>query len=226
MLYTLCMNNKIVKCQRETLEALSGKIDNFYLAGGTALSLFYFQHRMSIDLDFFTQDFNAAEIVRISEYLSGALGRKVEPIGRKLDAKTAKMLVYNIHFPKDILLKIDFVEDVIKLLKETISIEGIRVLSLEDIFLRKLYALLSRIDAKDFYDVYHLSHTFMPLSRFIQQYCNQIMMEDIIKWYKSYDRMAMIDGVLELASDKRPDYKKMERHFKKEINEIIENEIG
>ena len=57
MLYTLCMNKRIVSCQKTVLKALSGRMDNFYLAGGTALSLFYFQHRLSVDLDFFTQNF-------------------------------------------------------------------------------------------------------------------------------------------------------------------------
>ena len=47
------MRKLVTVCQKKVLKKLSGKIDDFYLAGGTALSLFYFQHRLSVDLDFF-----------------------------------------------------------------------------------------------------------------------------------------------------------------------------
>jgi hypothetical protein len=115
-------------------------------------------------------------------------------------------------------------------------------MSLEDIYMRKLYAVAGyiarsddigrtapiggRIEAKDFYDLYYLSHTFIPLAGFVKKYCNPVIIEGLIRWFRTYDRMKMMDGILEIKTDKKIDYKKMERHFKEEIDKIIEKEIG
>jgi predicted nucleotidyltransferase component of viral defense system len=232
----------ILKYQQDVLKALSGKVNDFYLAGGTALSLFYFQHRLSVDLDFFTHKFIYPEIARIVDDLSHVLKKKVEIKGQSLTDKTAKIVVYNIHFTNTTALKLDFVEDVVDLIKKTKVVDGINILSLEDIYLRKIYALVGmvrtldeigrekfiggRVDAKDFYDVYFLSHTFMPLSRFVIKYCNSTIIEAVVKWFRTYDRMAMIDGVLTLDTNKAVDCRMVEKHFKKEIDKILEYELG
>jgi len=233
---------KIVMYQQDVLKALSGKIDSFYLAGGTALSLFYFQHRLSVDLDFFTRDFVYSNIEQTVNYLEGALKKKISLEGRVLEKKFAKMAVYNIHFTSADAMKLDFVEDTVGLLKKTKIIDGIHILSLEDIYLRKVYALAGmvrildeagrdkfiggRADAKDFYDVYFLSRTFAPLSEFVIRNCGRTIMEAIVKWFRTYDRMAMIDGVLTLDTNKAVDCRAIERHFKKEVDKILEFEIG
>lgn len=234
-------NESTRKQQERVLKALSGRIDEFYLAGGTALSLFYFQHRLSVDLDFFTQEFSQKRIREIMDFLQDALKRKVELKGHSLGEKEAKMLVYHVYFGPTQILKIDFIEDTSPLLKPTKRVEDIRVMSLEDIYVRKLYAIvgaLSRIDAigrkkfvggrleaKDFYDLYVLSHTFTPLSMFVEKYGSPLIREGLVRWFRSYDRMNMIDGVLTLKIGNEVDYKKIENHFKKEIDKIIETQL-
>ena len=152
------------------------------------------------------------------------------------------MMVYNIYFTPKNVLKIDFVEDSVDLIKEPKKVDGINVLSLEDIYIRKLYALAGMIkgfdeagraqftggrsDAKDFYDLYFLSHTFIPISRFVKRYCDATMIEAVIRWFRTFDRMAMMDGILTLDTDKKIDYKNFEKHFKKEIDKIIEEQLG
>ena len=128
---------KILRYQQDVLKALSGKVDDFYLAGGTALSLFYFQHRLSVDLDFFASDFVYSDVKRMVTYLENALRKKITIKGQNLRGKTAKIVVYDVHFTANETLKIDFVEDTVNLLKEPKLVDGIRVLSLEDIYLRK-----------------------------------------------------------------------------------------
>lgn len=83
-----------------------------------------------------------------------------------------------------------------------------------------------RLEAKDFYDLYFLSNTFMSLSKFIEKYGNPVIIEGLVRWFRSYDRMAMMDGVLTLDVNKKVDYKKMEGYFKKEIDKIIESQLG
>jgi len=236
------MDKKIAKHQKDVLKALSGRAGNFYLAGGTALSLFYFQHRLSVDLDFFARYFIYSDVKRIVTHLENTLKKKMTLKAQSLKEKTAKIVVYNMHFTANDTLKIDFVEDTVNLLKEPKLVDGIRVLSLEDIYLRKLYALAGmfktadetrrskfmggRTDAKDFYDAYFLSHTFMPLSKFVAKYCDYAIMEAIVRWFRTFDRMYMMDGVLTLNTNKAIDYKLIERHFKAEVNKIIDYEIG
>ena len=52
--------------QRQLLKHIgqSSIANNFYLTGGTALAAFFLHHRLSEDLDFFTADPNAVQLVR------------------------------------------------------------------------------------------------------------------------------------------------------------------
>ena len=54
---------------REILKSLAWKLEDFYMVGGTALSLFYFHHRFSFDIDFFTRNFDFKKIDKITGYL-------------------------------------------------------------------------------------------------------------------------------------------------------------
>ena len=232
----------IRKYQGIALKALAGKIDDFYLAGGTALSLFYFQHRFSVDLDFFTDRFSQERIKDIINYLENSIKKKIQLVGRNSDKKKAGILVYNAYFTKNNVLKIDFIEDTVKLVKPTKVVEGIRILSLDDIYLRKLYAvsgavsvkdsigrdkfLGGRIESKDLFDIYYLSNTFMPVSKFVKKYGNSLIVEGLIQWFRMYDRMEMMEGIMTLDTDKEIDCRKIENHFKVEIDKLIENQIG
>lgn len=229
--------------QKKVLKALSGKIDDFYLAGGTALALFYFQHRLSIDLDFFTpaKYFSSKRVDQIAALLKAAVDRPISLAAQNLNKRQTRMMIYNIHFTKQEVLKIDFVEDIFPLLAPPKAIDGVRVLSLEDIYLRKLYAICGalpaldetgrehfiggRAAAKDFYDLFYLSHTFMPLSKFVAKYGNRQMIQGVIAWFNSYGRMAMMDGVLNLDTAHKPDCKIMEKHFAQEVDKIVGKEI-
>lgn len=220
---------------------LSGKISDFYLAGGTALSLYYLHHRQSQDLDFFTAQFSKKGIADIVRFISEGLKKEIRLIGEQAQDKRAKMAVYSVAINKKDYLKIDFVEDFLELIRKPKLVNGIKVMSLEDIYLRKIYAVTGtfftedsigrtttkggRQDAKDFYDLYCLSYIFMRLSKFCFKYCNQLTREALIRWFRTYDRMAIKTGLLELKLRKDIDYKNMEQHFKKETDKILEKEV-
>jgi predicted nucleotidyltransferase component of viral defense system len=237
------MRKRIVDYQKRVLRELSGKIDDFYLVGGTALALFYFQHRLSVDLDFFTpvKYFSHKRIEEIVALLKAAVNKPISLTAQNLNKKQTRMMIYNIHFTKQEALKMDFVEDVFPMLTAAKVVDGVRVLSLEDIYLRKLYAICGvlpvldeighehfvggRAAAKDFYDLFYLSHTFMPLSKFVVKYGNRQAVQGVITWFHSYDRMAMMDGVLNLNTTHKPDCKVMEKHFTLEVDKIVGKEI-
>jgi len=66
------MKSILTEFQKEVLDVLSKNkfiTDNFYLSGGTALSEFYFQHRLSEDLDFFSA--NEIDYQMLASYIKG-----------------------------------------------------------------------------------------------------------------------------------------------------------
>jgi hypothetical protein len=231
---------KIIERRDEVLKVLAGKLEGFYLAGGTALSLFYFQHRESNDLDFFTKDFSKPKIEKIISVLSDP-GFTMQLIGEQTRDTAAKMSRYSMQIDKNTALKIDFVEDFYEFIDPLKSVNGIDVLSIPDIYFRKILAACGSIpksdstgrttfaggrqEVKDFFDLYFLSQTFKRLSDYALAYCSQPQIESIIVWYRTYDRTQMKLGLQDIITDKKVPFQEMERHFKTEIEEIIKREI-
>ncbi|MDO8574813.1 MAG: nucleotidyl transferase AbiEii/AbiGii toxin family protein [bacterium] len=232
---------KIIKERDKALELLSGKLEGFYLAGGTALSTFYFHHRESFDLDFFTKDFSRTKIEKIATELSKSSGLKIELASEQNQKGMARMLVYSLKIDKDNELKIDFIEDVFDLIKAPKIVDGIPVLSIEDIYLRKIFAACGvleistdvgkkvftggRQEAKDFFDLYFLSNTFKPLSKFAALHCNAAQIESIVVWYRRYGRMPIKLGLNDIRTDKKVNFQDMERHFRKEVEGLLKEEL-
>ncbi len=231
----------LINYQERVLKILSGRIKNFYLAGGTALSRFYFQHRDSDDLDFFTQRFLPLRVEKIKEVIARGLQKKIELIAEQTKEGKAKMMVYNVSLTKKQFLRIDFVEDYLKLIRPLNVVNGIPIISLQDIYIRKIYAIVGfvagedvigrkiitgRQEAKDFYDLFFLSQTYMPLSDFAFRYCDQVRQEGLIRWFRTYNRLAIKSGLLDLKTKKKPDCQNIERLFKKEIDELIRRKVN
>ncbi len=53
---------KVIPLQDEIFSALSPLGDVIYLTGGTALARFYYDHRISEDLDFFTRETDLRDV--------------------------------------------------------------------------------------------------------------------------------------------------------------------
>lgn len=234
------MSKIITDFQDKVLKTLAGKIDDFYLVGGAALSLYYFHHRESQDLDFFTTSYNKKRVEEIVKFLSASLKRKADLVAEQPKKDMVRISVYTITINKEEGLKIDFAEDYIGLIKPPKSINGINIASLEDIYIKKICTIAGtsheedltgrkiskggRQSAKDFFDLYCLSHTFMMLSEFSFKFCDRLTREGIIRWFHSYGRLDIKTGLLELELKKAVDYRDMERHFKREIKAILEKE--
>lgn len=136
---------KILKVRGRVLKALAGRLEGFYLAGGTALSVFYFRHRESFDLDFFARDFSQVKVNKIIDYLSGVLKANIELTGEQKRPGFTKMLVYSLKVKDKDVLKIDFVEDTYNLLEPLKVVDGIPVLSIQDIYFRKILTVCAAL---------------------------------------------------------------------------------
>lgn len=140
-----------------TLELLKklmvlNELQDFFLVGGTALAL-QLGHRVSIDLDLFTQrDFD-------TKNLSFKLEKEFETSDIIEEKNTLNL---NIIHPKksNNIIKIDLIKYSYPLLNPILEIEGIRMLSVEDIIPMKLSAIAGRGSKKDFYDIFYLLKSY------------------------------------------------------------------
>lgn len=120
------------------------ELNDFYLVGGTALSLLN-GHRISEDLDLFsTKPFENTLITnRIEEIF------KDKFINRSTNPRFGIFgFIDNV--------KVDIVRFPHPLIKPTIAIDGIRMFSTEDIIAMKVQAVLGRGKKKDFWDIAEL----------------------------------------------------------------------
>lgn len=113
----------------------------FFLVGGTALSL-QIGHRKSIDLDLFTvEDFSTDILIPklLRDY-------SVSPT-----LQLPQTLICTLNG-----IKVDFIRFKYEIIRPIIEIDGIRMLSVDDIAPMKLDAINGRGKKKDFYDLYFL----------------------------------------------------------------------
>src|SRR3989338_1110499 len=141
------MKNKIsyIKdVQRKIARIVTNKFKKYYLSGGTALS-FYFGHRFSEDLDFFTQEYEKEGPDRIMSFVSKETGFNFKLEAEQDDPKLIPMKVYFLELKKGCVLKIDFIQDFEKSIKKIKN--GLH--SIEDIYHRKISAAMGTIKKQD-----------------------------------------------------------------------------
>lgn len=157
MLYTQTVEAGTLVLIKELMS--NQELESFNLVGGTNLSL-KLGHRMSVDIDLFTdRDFDAQQISR--------------HLAQTYNAENIKTLKNGIFcFINGI--KVDIIAHQYPLLNEIEKVDGIRVLSLQDIGAMKLKAILhSGTRLKDFVDIHFLLEQ-LPLQNitegFVQKY--------------------------------------------------------
>lgn len=138
--------------------------DSFYLTGGTALSAFFLRHRLSEDLDFFSEQPVAIEGVL-------AFIKSLPEVGevqyeRKYDRK-----LFLLRYSGSRTMKVEFTTYPFARLEKGLEVEKIQIDSLRDILTNKLMAMTDRRDAKDYVDVYcaFKSHPQVDIGQLIVQ---------------------------------------------------------
>jgi len=135
----------------ELLKKLMGyeQLQATFLVGGTALAL-QLGHRLSIDLDLFTElDFETEAI--LSELREDM---ELQVVMQK--EKNSLIINARLKNTENEFVKIDFVKYAYPLLRTVQNQDGIRFLSIEDIIPMKLSAAANRGAKKDFFDIYEL----------------------------------------------------------------------
>ncbi len=145
---------KILTPEQEKVLNLVSKedylVERFYLTGGTPLATFYLFHRISEDLDFFSE----------KEVHSPSIKRLISKLQRKLKLvkvdyrKFLGLYSFYLFFDEKKFLKIDFNYYPYPRIEKGIKYKNIIVDSLYDIAVNKVHTLSMQARARDFIDIY------------------------------------------------------------------------
>lgn len=121
--------------------------DVFRLTGGTALSAFYLEHRLSEDLDFFSHE-------KIPFYLPENFLKSLTFVDAISHTRLFDRNIFNLKLKDGTTLKTEFTYFPLKNIEATVTIDGLHVDGFLDLTVNKLCAIADRSDAKDYIDVY------------------------------------------------------------------------
>ena len=136
--------------QKSLLRSFSGSDlrFSFYLTGGTSLSAFYLFHRLSEDLDFFSEE--QIGIEPVLAFLKSVPDVVDIQYGRKFDRK-----MFLLQHANEQLLKVEFTAYPFQRCEEGPVVEGITIDSFKDILVNKIMAVTDRRDSKDYVDLFY-----------------------------------------------------------------------
>lgn len=147
------MSNAIILTETQKLflklfgkESLSKK---FYLSGGTALVGFYIPYRYSEDLDFFSvEEIQVDEVIAFIGFIKEKLGFKSFDFNTSFNRN-----LFFLHFPNDT-LKLEFTYYPFQPLDTSKDEWNVKIDSIEDIAVNKLFTIYQSPRSRDFMDLY------------------------------------------------------------------------
>ena len=169
------MENILSKNQKNILNIISkdkNLCDNFYLTGGTALAEFYLKHRLSEDLDFFSENEFEAQIISIF----------FEKI--KKDAKIKKV-EYHQSFNRNLFfldltdgdkIKTEFTYFPFERIDKKNKMGNLCIDSFLDIAVNKVFTIYQNPRARDFIDLYFILQKDLP-----GQAGKKLSLDDLVK---------------------------------------------
>lgn len=137
----------------ECIQQESSITSSFYLTGGTALSEFYLSHRLSEDIDLFSesQEVDPDAVDAFLQKISQKLG--IKKIQR---AQFLGLFTYVLIFINNEKLKVDFSYYPFPRIEKGIIYNKIHIDSIRDIAANKLHTLFMKPRARDYVDLYFI----------------------------------------------------------------------
>ena len=236
------MDKYIRAAQSKILEVFSTHSRSFALAGGTALELYYLQHRYSKDLDFFSPAYDVGEIENLVMEFGRYIGSPINLMDELSVANRAKVRFYTVSidgagYP----LKIDFVEDVFFKNPQIRRFNGTPVYDVTHMYAQKIFAVTgTRLDTtamggpaitgrnaiRDVVDLYFLSNKIQPLHQFLKT-LPQAQRRGMVLWYRGYSRLDLKLGLSDLDLYEPPlDGGKVVSYLDNEIKQLIKEELS
>jgi len=149
-------NSILTPRQRDFLRLIQQEkyfTQRFYFTDGTALAEFYLQHRISEDLDFFSEK-KEINPIPISQFI----GAKSEILGlEKFETKRVLGLYsFFLHFKDKEVLKVDFNYYPFLRIEKGIKFGNLQINSIYDIAVDKVHTISMKPRARDFIDIYFI----------------------------------------------------------------------
>ncbi len=128
-------------------------VKNYYFTGGTALTEYYLKHRLSDDIDLFSQH-KEVDQTQIEIFL-----KKISPIlGVKEISKSQFLGLFNyyLYFKDDSSLKIDFNYYPFPRIQSGLKDQNIQIDSMYDIAANKIQTIFTKARSRDYIDLYFI----------------------------------------------------------------------
>jgi len=152
----MAQEEKILTTEQKTVLNLFSREDyltkRFYLTGGTPLSAFYLFHRISEDLDFFSEE----------EVYLPSISNFIKKIQKKLGLvkvdyrKFLGLHSFYLFFTDKKFLKVDFNYYPFPRIEKGLKYQNISIDSLYDIAANKVHTIAMQARARDFIDIYFI----------------------------------------------------------------------
>ena len=217
----------IPKAAALALDCIRGQMDPFCLAGGTGLSLFYLQHRVSFDLDLFNTGGNFSRYQEIL-FLWEQGGFTVES-PREISGGEHPVLRSRL-WKKTEEIKVDWIDDPVPLASSPEDFDGIRVMGIDDIYYRKILIDVTegqtrrflRFEARDVLDLYALSHQHQKLSqRLVRGGYNSQAARNLHWWLSRFPKREIQEEIKTTQYQIERSSEVILHHLKEEIEEAL-----
>lgn len=155
-IFVMAEKNKIItKEQKQFLNLVSDEryfCQKFYFTGGTPLAAFYLEHRLSEDIDLFSEE----EVnIRTIRMFIGKVQKKLKL--KKIDYRQFLGLhSFQLFFPNNEILKVDFNYYPFPRIEKGIKYGNLAVDSILDIAVNKVQTIAMKPRARDFIDIYFI----------------------------------------------------------------------
>lgn len=127
-------------------------IKNFYFTGGTPLSAFYLFHRLSEDIDLFSEE--EINLMPVRTFIGSAQKKlKIKQIDYR---QYYGLHTFQLFFSRTNILKVDFNYYPFPRIEKGIKYNNLEVDSLLDIAVNKVHTIAMKPRARDFIDIYFI----------------------------------------------------------------------
>ena len=141
--------------QKTLLESISKNryfTDHFYFAGGSALSAYYFQHRPSENLEFFSEsNFDQEQITSWQK----TLPPNIKVLEMVKESRLGPLVLIMVQDGSDQVLRLSFNFLPFRHLGNYCYLNSLRISSLEDIAINKIKTITKEARSRDYLDLMH-----------------------------------------------------------------------
>jgi len=186
MLYWNTVNSLLKDCLIKLMQA--NELKDFRLVGGTALSL-YMGHRLSIDIDLFTDaEYGSVNFEKIEEFLQNRFSYVQADFGAKAGMGKSYLIGTD---PEDV-VKLDLYYSMDPFFQDAVVIDGLRIATVEEIIAMKIDVVQRGGRKKDFWDLHEVLNTYsienmidLHKKRFLYTHDKLLIQQNFINFAKA-----------------------------------------